>query len=167
MDSMPLSCGRLKTKARIARLLPLVLMAVGCEPKPASTGVFDISKLEGRWEFFHDSTHEIAEWNKSEDGIRGTGYVLYGPDTSFFEFLRISKSEGQLVYHASLFRDRKEEIGFPMINQSDNRVEFFNAANGFPQRVVYELTNDSSLLVYIEGLEAGRMVRKNFIYEKK
>ncbi len=103
----------------------------------------------------------------SEGNLSGKGFILNSSDTIFIEFLGIRKTESGLIYSVSASASLDgEKIPFQLAKQTENSIEFFNPKYPFPQRIVYSLSNDSTIVNYIEGLQEGENVRKNFVYQK-
>ena len=146
-----------------------LLAFFSCGEKADNAGEFDLKKLEGDWLFMHESTQEMAQWRgDGNGGLTGTGYVLDENDTTFIEFLQIRKTSSGLVYTASASRtDTLDRVPYALINETTEKLEFFNANYGFPQKVVFDLPNDSTLYFYIEGPQEQKKVRINFIYQKQ
>jgi hypothetical protein len=148
----------------------LAALMVACRSNNAApAGMFNLSKLQGAWEFHHEGTHEITEWLPDDSGnLKGKGYLLYNTDTVYIEFLNIKKEGNNLTYYVSVGGGKNSErVPYTLVKQSENSLEFFNKDYPFPQRIVYNLTNDTTIVNYIEGMQEGQMVRKNFIYQKK
>ena len=133
------------------------------------SGTFDLKKLNGRWEFMNNNTHQIEEWSMNGDKqLSGTGYVLEEGDTTFIEFLSIRESNGVLTYFAQVSNMSSAEIvPFTLSAQSSDRIEFSNVGHDFPKKIVYELKSDSTMQTYIEGPRDGNNIRIIFDFEKQ
>ncbi|MFM9984013.1 MAG: DUF6265 family protein [Flavobacteriales bacterium] len=145
------------------------LVFLSCGEEEKCSGEFDLKRLEGDWLFMHESTQEMAQWRQDgKGGLSGTGYVLDENDTTFIEFLQIRRTSSGLVYTASASRlDTVDRVPYTLINETTEKLEFFNAGYGFPQKVVFDLPDDSTLYFYIEGPQEQKKVRINFIYQKQ
>jgi hypothetical protein len=71
-----------------------------------------------------------------------------------FEFLRIVKRDGKLIYLASP-GGRTPATEFPLKENSENRLVFENPTHDFPTRVIYTLKGDV-LTARIEGTMGGK-----------
>jgi hypothetical protein len=145
-------------------------LLAACGSNNAShVGAFNLAKLQGAWEFHHDGTHEITEWNADANGnLSGKGYLLYNTDTVYIEFLNITNEASGLTYYVAVGGEKNaERVPYKLAKQTKNSLEFFNKDYPFPQRIVYNLTNDTTIVNYIEGMQEGQLVRKNFIYQKR
>jgi hypothetical protein len=133
------------------------------------TSVFDLRKLNGRWEFLNNNTHQIEEWMMMNDKeLKGRGFVLENGDTTFIEFLSIRESNGTLTYFAQVSDITSAEIvPFKLTAQSDKRIEFSNEGQDFPKKIVYELKTDTTMQAYIEGPREGNNIRIVFDFIKQ
>lgn len=80
--------------------------------------------------------------------------TLAGGRTVAHEFLRIEEHEGQVTLVAR--PSGQPEASFKMIQSSANEVIFENPQHDFPQRVIYRLQPDGSLVGRIEGISKGK-----------
>ena len=72
-----------------------------------------------------------------------------------FEFTQIRQEpSGQIVFIAK--PSGQPEATFKMINGGTREVIFENRQHDFPQRVIYRLQDDGSLLGRIEGVSKGK-----------
>ncbi len=152
-------------------LLAAIAILCSCEndlTRKNESTVFNIQNLVGSWEFHHDGTHEITRWEMdAAKNLQGIGFILHGTDTTFIEFLNITANGSGFKYSVATSSNIEEEkIEFLQLSQTANSIEFFNPNYPFPQHIVYSLINDSTILNYIEGIQDGEKVRKNFIYQK-
>ncbi|MDZ4822649.1 MAG: DUF6265 family protein [Flavobacteriales bacterium] len=130
---------------------------------------FDIQRLAGRWEDTGTKSDQVEVWTRHDDKtLWGRGFVLDGNDTTFIEYLAIQPVNDTLSYLARVSSQNSGEIiRFPMKTQSGSKIVFENMQHDFPQRIVYELKNDSVLDVFVEGVEGGTNRRIDFNFEKK
>ncbi len=66
-----------------------------------------------------------------------------------FEFLRIGKKDGKIIYLAS--PGGKPATEFPLKELKENSVVFENPEHAFPTRIIYTRLDASTLLARIEG----------------
>lgn len=71
-----------------------------------------------------------------------------------FEFLRIVKRDGKLIYLASP-GGRTPPTEFPLKESSENRLVFENPTHDFPTRILYTLKGDA-LTARIDGTMGGK-----------
>lgn len=79
-----------------------------------------------------------------------------------FEFLRIVERDGGLVYVAQPGGSAPTE--FVLTEIGERRAVFVNPRHDYPQRIVYELTDDGGLTASI-GFAKGRL--QSFGYERE
>ena len=156
---------------KITAVTALVLGVVACNytvHQPES-GVFDLRRLAGRWEFLDKKTHQIEEWTLAgEKELRGRGFVLEKGDTTFIEFLTIRETNGVLTYFAQVSDlGAAEVVPFSLTSQTKDKLEFSNTAQDFPQKIVYELKSDSTIQAYLEGPRDGQKIRVVFDFVKQ
>jgi hypothetical protein len=111
--------------------------------------------LAGCWR--QESAGEIIEemWTAPEaDGMLGVGRTIVGGRTVNHEFMQIRLEEGRLLYIAK--PADQAEATFTASRVSAREVVFENPEHDFPQRIIYRLRNDGSLLGRIEGTEKGQ-----------
>ena len=78
-----------------------------------------------------------------------------------YEFVQIAQQEnGEIHYIAK--PSGQDQASFKLIEQSATHMKFENATHDFPQRIIYRLQEDKSLLARIEGNSKG--VEKGFDY---
>lgn len=71
-----------------------------------------------------------------------------------FEFLRIVKRDGKLIYLASP-GGRTPPTEFPLKEHADNRLVFENPTHDFPTRILY-IRDGEMLIARIEGTMGGK-----------
>lgn len=146
-------------------LAALLLSACGNGRSTKVTDSFDLRRLEGRWEYVDNKTHQIEEWAvEGETNLEGRGFVLDGRDTTFIEFLSIQEENNVLTYFARPSSLNSNEI-IPLQLQTESKTElvFVNPNNEFPKKIIYRLKSDSLMQVYIEGSGEGKI--KNRVYD--
>lgn len=109
--------------------------------------------LAGVWRTADGSAEE--HWTPPRAGsMLGCGRTVQDGRTVFFEFLRLSAEDGEVVYHAS-------PVGLPstpftLVHSEDGLVVFENLEHDFPQRVVYLLRADGTLQARVESDDGAR-----------
>lgn len=89
-------------------------------------------------------------------------------DTLFSEKLRLVSKNDTLWYMPTVSNQNDgKEVSFKEKEITATKLVFENMEHDFPQRIVYELTSDSTILAYIEGLQNGKMRREEFSYKRK
>lgn len=83
---------------------------------------------------------------------------------TFFEYLRIEQTDSAIVYFAT--PRGKETTGFALKEMSRNRVVFEDPTHDFPQRVIYHLRDDGTMLASIEGMQEGKLRTEEWLWRK-
>ena len=160
-------------RTRLERSLALFLLALPVMVSPSSAqeapsltqggaSIADLSWLAGHWYGQLRAVRMEELWLPPDAGLMLGIHREVQPDgDSFFEFLRISSEEGNLVYYAS--PEGKEAVPFPLKELSEEWVVFENLENEFPQRIIY-LREGKQLHARIEGERGGRMESQSWIW---
>ena len=137
----------------LAGALLIVAAARGGETQGPLIG--KLGWLAGCWERTNGERRVEEQWMKPSGGTMfGMGRTVVGEKTSEFEQMQIREEAGQLVFTAK--PSGQEEASFRSIEVAGSSVVFENKAHDFPQRVIYRLQKDGSLLARIEGEEGGK-----------
>ena len=129
----------------------------------------EIMDLVGKWEDNSQETTFVEQWTaNSDESLSGKGYVMSSKDTVFIEYLSIREVNGVLTYFAQVSdHNDGQVIPFGLKDKKDKRMVFENPDHDFPQRIIYELSTDSTLYVYIEGVENGNFRKRKLSFLKK
>ncbi len=143
---------------RLLFLLPL-LAACAHAPAPARATVTGplarLAFIEGTWRSDADGAAAEEQWTAPRAGsMLGTGRVIAGERTVFFEFLRIEATDAGVVYTA--MPRGGAATPFRLESATDHEAVFVNPAHDFPSRIVYRLAPDGALVTRVEGTEDGR-----------
>jgi len=88
-----------------------------------------------------------------------------GGRTVEHEFVVLRETtDGGLVYAAHPSGQAGAE--FPLVRWSARELVFENTAHDFPQRIIYTLQDDDTLLAAIEGERNGKTRRVEFPYRR-
>jgi hypothetical protein len=118
------------------------------------------------------STVDSLAWMKgcwaSEDGkvteqwmapagraMLGMGRTVMNGEMVAFEFMQIRDIKDKGV-HFIAKPSGQAEASFKLVRSSDKEVVFENPEHDFPQRVIYRLKSDGSLVGRIEGKQNGK-----------
>ncbi len=129
------------------------LLSLCCTTLPGlanAAGIAELDWLSGCWQSSGGEAGSEEHWLAPAGGsLLGMGRTVVQGKTVDFEFMRIQQEGGNLVFTAK--PSRKPEASFQMISLQGKRVVFENLQKDFPQRVIYQLKDDGSLLGRIEG----------------
>lgn len=143
-----------------------ILVLASCQAQDPNA--FSFSQLVGRWESIDPKSHQIEEWQSVNDSLlTGRGFVLEKGDTTFIEFLSIKKINGVWNYVAQVpSQNENKEVLFKLTSQTEKKVEFSNTLHDFPQKIVYALSSNDKMQVYIEGPQQGKVARITFDFNR-
>jgi len=103
---------------------------------------------------------------KPEGGtMLGMNRTVAAGKTVAWEFMRIVQDENGTVSFIALPSGQKE-TAFRLTKSGDREATFENPGHDFPQRVIYRLRGDGSLLGRIEGTKNGKDRAVDFPLQK-
>lgn len=141
----------------------LILLITSCYNPDSSQSIEDLHKLQGKW-ISYDGVLFNENWRVVNNNLlEGEGFSLNGTDTAFFESLKISR-EGDSIYYKVFFSKEPTSVDFALKEASKSTWTFVNPENEFPQKIYYNLENDTLLTVTISDLEVNK---KQLFYLKK
>ena len=123
---------------------------------PAHAGLQELKWLAGCWMQDGREPGSVEQWTAPAGGtMLGMSRIISNGKTVAFEYLRIvAGDDGGIALIAS--PSGQETARFEMIILSSNEVVFENLEHDFPQRIIYRLIDNRSLLGRIEGIKNGR-----------
>ncbi len=137
----------------------------GSGPRQDRSGTASLEWLAGMWSGMDGATKVEEHWMRPAAGVMlGVHRDVDSAGFVWFEYLRIETRNGTTVY-AAMPGGRPATI-FPLKEIGRNSVVFENVENDFPQRIIYQLNDDGSLLARIEGMEAGVVKSKEWVWKK-
>ena len=124
----------------------------------------EIKKLfPGKWKLNVNNSEVYEEWiMESETELTGKSYSINNGVQDIGEVLFLKKFAEIWAYVA--IPEGQNITLFKLIKYSSNKFVFENAEHDFPQRIIYEFSDDEKLSVAIEGIVNGKMKRKEFNY---
>jgi hypothetical protein len=116
----------------------------------------DLAWLKGCWSSNRNDLAITEHWLKPAGGtMLGISRTVGEGRTLEFEFMQIRQdANGEILFVAK--PSGQPEATFKLIKGSDREVIFENPQHDFPQRVIYRLQSDGSLLGRIEGVSKGK-----------
>lgn len=117
----------------------------------------DLQQLVGEWRTGTEKGSFTTEvWQPDSAGFSGTGMEIKKEKTVFEEFMRIFIREGTLYYSVRTPDQNKGAwIDFAMTDHTQSSWLFENPAHDFPKKLHYELLNEKTLHVKVNGKSAG------------
>lgn len=121
---------------------------------PAS--VESLGWLQGCWEGGDRSTQISEHWMSPAGGsMLAMSRTVKGGQTVAYEFIRVSRNDAGDVYFTAR-PSGQPEASFKLVRVGDREVVFENSEHDFPQRIIYRLGADGSLVARIEGTTGGK-----------
>lgn len=125
------------------------------------TGVEQFAPIMGYWQGEVDGAQLTERWKRVDDHhMVGEGYVVAGPDTVVREVLRIQRIGAYWTYIPVI--NDGHPVLFTLIEAKKDKWVFENKEHDFPQRVIYTIQKDGSLLAWIEGEQEGEFVKEEY-----
>jgi hypothetical protein len=120
--------------------------------------------MAGAWGSEHDGVRMEEHWTRgSGDLMVGMHEDVLANGMTSFEFLRIEKRDGKLVYLA--MPRAKPETPFPLVSATANRVVFENPDHVFPRRIIY-WRDGARLCARTEGAIAGKPASEEWCWNR-
>jgi Domain of unknown function (DUF6265) len=147
---------RRPTKLLSIVLLCLLLSRTLALAQEKSSTINDLAWLKGCWSLHRNGRETTEHWLKPAGGtMLGISRTVADGKTVEFEFTQIRQdASGDIVFIAK--PSGQPEATFKMTKGSAHEVIFENSQHDFPQRVIYRLQRDGSLLGRIEGMSKGK-----------
>ncbi len=130
----------------------LLVFFLGCKTEKGSV-VINYDWLEGTWQKEGTSNYEI--WSKvNSHSFQGMGLKKVNEDVQTTEYLRLYKLDGKWRYAATVpSQNNGETIEFVQTKEMDRILSFENKAHDFPQKIKYQLKDDSTIKVDLSGAD--------------
>ena len=134
-------------------------------PEPAKATIADMAWLADAWTGTNRSSSIEERWSPPKGGaMLGVSRTVKGDKMVGFEYLRIVEREDGLVYVAQPGGSSPTE--FVLTELDSQRAVFVNPRHDYPQRIVYELSEEGALTASI-GFAKGRLQSYEFKREGK
>lgn len=137
-------------------VLLLLLLSASVLPAEEKATLASLEWLAGCWTGPANGQYQYTEqWMAPAGGIMlGMSRTVRPGKSTLFEFIRIVEEAGKLVYIAR--PSDQPEARFTLTKFSSLELIFENAQHDYPQRIVYRLQPDGSLVARIEGKSHGK-----------
>lgn len=124
-------------------------------PTAAKATIADMAWLADAWTGMKRTSSIEERWNHPKGGAMfGVSQTVRDGKMTAFEFLRIVERDGGLVYVAQPGGNAPTEFVLTEIN--NQRAVFANPRHDYPQRIIYELSDNGTLTASI-GFARGRL----------
>lgn len=137
-------------------LLCLLLSQALVLAEEKAFSINDLAWLKGCWSLNRNGRETTEHWLKPAGGtMLGISRTIADGKTVEFEFTRIQQeTSGEILFIAK--PSGQPEAIFKLIKGNAHEVIFENPQHDFPQRVIYRLQGEGSLLGRIEGVSKGK-----------
>ncbi len=126
-------------------------------PRPT---VERLAWLQGCWESRDGSVAE--QWMKPGGGsMLAMGRTTRDGRTVAYEFIRVWQDVDGAIYFTAR-PSGQPEASFKLVRATDREAVFENPEHDFPQRIIYRLADDGSLLAGIEGKDGEKVRGESF-----
>ena len=134
-------------------------------PEPANATIADMAWLAGVWAGTMGKSAIEERWSPTKGGaMLGVARTVREDKMVAFEFLRIVERDGGLVYVAQ--PGGRPPTEFVLTELDNKRAVFANPRHDFPQRIIYEVSQEGDLTASI-GYAKGRLQSFEFKREEK
>ena len=150
-------------------LLILFTLLVSCKNDADTIEKITASKwVLGTWaETTADGTLEETWTSKNDSTFEGTSFFIKGKDTLHNEAIILQQIGEDLVYKATIQGENGDQtILFPLTVTTEKSVTFENKKHDYPQKIVYQLVNDSTMTLNIAGKQAGKPMSESYKLKK-
>lgn len=147
---------------RISQFLAASLLIVPLFAGAQNETAEQFRPILGSWKGDLDGATVAENWEqKDESTFLGEGYVVADGDTIIREVLRIQKI-GSYWNYIPVINDSKPTL-FTLVEMQEDKWVFENNEHDFPQRVIYTIQKDGSLLAWIEGEMDGKFLKEEYL----
>jgi hypothetical protein len=120
--------------------------------------------MAGSWTSQHDGVRMEEHWTRGDGGLMvGMHQDVVAGGRISFEFLRIERRDGKLVYLA--MPRARAETPFPLKSATADRVVFENPDHDFPQRIIY-WRDGARLCARTEGTIKGKAESEEWCWNR-
>jgi hypothetical protein len=112
--------------------------------------------LAGCWSGENRGQEFTEQWMKpAGEAMLGMSRTVAKNKLADYEFLQIRQQDDGEVYYIAK-PSRQPEAAFKLIKAGPQELIFENLQHDFPQRIIYRLAGDGSLVARIEGTKNGQ-----------
>lgn len=147
---------------RVAITVGTLILAAAVGHAARAVTIDDLAWLSGAWEAVGAEPGCGETWTMPAGGtMLGVGRTVQDGETVAWEFLLIRETTAHaLVYIAQ--PSGQDEATFTLEELAPGRVVFANPTHDYPQRIIYQLQDDGTLLARIEGDVDGELRTVDF-----
>ena len=144
----------------IFRIVFIILMLfsihTGVFSQQPSCSLDDLAWLAGCWGWTHNKYERLEYWMKPAGKMMlGFSHTVSKEKTIEYEFLYISQAEDSAIHYVA-DPSGQQQTSFKLINCKPGEAIFENLEHDFPQRIIYRMNEDGSIIARIEGIDKGK-----------
>lgn len=130
-----------------------------------TTQVENFNWLAGAWITEQENTVIEEVWMAPRaDLMTGMGRTVFANNKSFFEFMRIAKTDSGICFFGS--PKGENTTPFKLTKAGENFIEFENLSHDFPQRILYKLIKSDKLYARVEGIVNNKLEFEEWNYSR-
>lgn len=124
--------------------------------------------LLGSWGSTTDEGTLTETWSKINDSVfAGQAYFIAGKDTVFSESIQLQERDKKLYYVPTVSNQNEgKPVSFALTSATITELVFENPPHDFPQKIVYNLIGNDSLVAVVSGLKNGKETKEQFPMKK-
>lgn len=125
-------------------------------------------QLRGTWAMQTKKGVLYEEWKKTgEAEMSGTSYRLNQKDTLLLERVKLRREGDDILYIPSAQNQNNgQPVVFKLVRAEANKFTFENKLHDFPQRIIYNLITNDSIVARIEGSKNGVTDGSDFYFKR-
>ncbi len=144
----------------------IFMFAFALHAQESKPKIENFAWLAGCWDGSNDKKETLEQWMKPSGGVMlGTSRIVKNGKNVEYEFMRIHREDNGDIYYTAIPSGQKE-ASFKLVNNDARQLIFENKEHDFPQRIIYRLEKDGSLLAWIEGKKDGKEMRFDYPMKK-
>ncbi len=148
--------------------LLIILTFASCQKSKEVSKIVAADWLLGNWENKSDDGHLLESWKKVNDSLyHGESYFIKGKDTLHFEKIQM-KQKGEALFYIATVKGQNNDKPVTFIHNDtiEKQLVFENPKHDFPQKIVYSLITEDSIVIQISGIQQGKPSSEQFSMKK-
>jgi hypothetical protein len=151
----------------------LLLSIVSCKNANKKNKTYEeiekVSWLIGNWENTTEEGNLSETWKKINDStLVGESYFIRNKDTLHWESITLLEKEVALLYIPIVTgQNDNKPITFKLTSLTEKEFTFENPAHDYPQKIVYQMVNDSNIVTTISGMQQGKISTESYPMTRK
>lgn len=134
-------------------------------PSPRNFTIHDVAWIRGCW-LGGDGSRVSEQWTAADGGtMLGMSRTVKNGKTVAYEFILLRQNEAGEVHYIAK-PSGQGEASFKLVKAADREAVFENPEHDFPQRIIYRLQGEGSLVARIEGASKGQFKAIDFPMKK-